>query len=623
MRNLVIVCKKYSTAVLAIASFAITLAVYWKCLGYDFVNWDDTKYVTENPFIRSFSLRNIITMLTGLHFGFWIPVTWLSFASDYFIFGLNPKGFHLTNIIIHSLNSILVFFTASFFLKKRLPATDSKTASFFCALMWALHPLRVESVVWISERKDLLSGFFFLTALIIYLYHKQITGKILSYIFFFFLLSVISKPISITFPVILLLIDMFFLKKRKLSTLYLLPFFSVSLFSTIITTYSHHKINGISSVASTGIALKVLCIFKNIWFYISKTIWPKNLLPLYPFPLDINLTTPSFLTGFILTLIISTVAALLFLKGKKDLFLIWSSYLIIISPVIGIVQIGRHCSADRFSYLATVTFYILFTFALIKIINFCSAKANLHQKWINRLFILKLILFTIITGTLTYLSLRQMPVWQSPLSLYKKIIFSRPESAAFAHNNLSLIYESQGKTGLAIAELNKSIKLDQNNSAACINLGHIYQKLGNNTLSLKYYKKAYHINPRPVEAELGLGIIYYKMGQFNKSLEILKNCIKDHPGNVKAHFNLGNVYYKQNRFKEALISYRNALKSDPDHFNSLVCTGLVFVHFKEYRKAEIQYMKALDIRPDNAGVYTNLGLMYLKSDQLKKGRVNF
>lgn len=455
------VTTKYFTKLellLAIALISsVVVVAYYPSLDYFFV-WDDFSYLLGNPYITDISWKNIQWMFTTLYMSNWHPLVWLSFALDYsWQGGLNPWGYHLTNIILHNLNSIGVFLLTILLLNITEHGVQAAIfrpldrsnffAALIAALLFAIHPQHIESVAWISERKDVLCLLFILPSIFFYLfYSKQAATKWYWYSLslIFFILAIMSKPLAVTLPVVLFLLDIYPLRRTSLlkpsSTLSLvfswnhlfkekIIFFIPTIFSIILTLLAQKQ--AMAALEKFDLPNRIVNAIHSIFLYISKFLFPIALSPLYPFSnyfsaYQINL--PKIIT-LIIGFILLTVLLYYFWRQKKPYFLIaWLFYLVTLSPMIGIIQVGGQSAADRYTYLTTIPFCILIGTGL----------AYIYYRPYSRLAsVAKLTTFSgiVLVGTLLFkIHQDYLPIWKNNFTLWSHAIRFNPINYIAQHN---------------------------------------------------------------------------------------------------------------------------------------------------------------------------------------------
>jgi hypothetical protein len=366
----------YNKRVLAVAFLValLTLLVYLPALQNDFVNWDDHLYIYENPHIRSIDSEFFKWIFTTFHASNWHPLTWLSHAIDYAIWGLNPMGHHLTSIILHGLNTFLVVILIIRLINydrdkapitvenKKFSNNNPIIAGAITGLLFGLHPLHVESVAWVSERKDVLCAFFFLLSILSYLKYtsplqKQKTVHY-ALCLLFFIFALMSKPMAVTLPVVLLILDVYPLGRLHLKSAFTnpplppftkgglggikvliekLPFLILSLASSVVTIIAQQ--NAIVTFEARPLGERLLVAIRAPVFYLFKMLWPTDLSPLYPYPSKISFLTIEYMGSFILVVCITAFCIWLW-KRQKIFAIVWAYYIVTLLPVLGIIQVG-------------------------------------------------------------------------------------------------------------------------------------------------------------------------------------------------------------------------------------------------------------------------------------------
>ncbi|MBW1854534.1 MAG: tetratricopeptide repeat protein, partial [Deltaproteobacteria bacterium] len=658
--------KKKFVCVMGMSAIFISLLtciVYTPALKNDFV-WDDYPYVLENTNIHSLHSQSLHWMLTSFHEGNWHPLTWLSHAIDYAFWGLDPFGHHLTSIVIHGLNTLLVFLlviqlvmkaketniTPSPSTRPRSIKTQALTIAGITALLFGLHPLQVESVAWVAERKNLLCAFFFLSTIIFYFSYTSSVIKRQRWIRFticllLFILALLSKPMAVTIPVILLLLDIYPLNRlvhspeKNLSIVCeKIPFFILSAASSIITIMAQRSGGSLRSLEQFHLDARLLNALRSLLSYLGKMVIPSNLVPFYPFPPQTHwLDVPYFLSGVLVLAI--TGGCLWMAKNKRYLFLtIWLYYIVTLLPVIGIIQVGSQAAADRYTYLPSLSIFLLTgTGALwlsekIKLVKYKSILVGLVLVFICTFMVL---------GKST---IKQIGIWRNSEILWSYVINSFPGKVPLAHNNLGSDYEKRGRLDEAITQYKKALAINRNYAKAYYNLGVVYVEKGRLDEAIAQYKKVLDINPRYAEAHNNLGVIYDNKGmldeaisEYNKALAINPHYSETHnnlalaydhkgmldkaiseynkvlainPNYAKAHYNLGVAYGKKGELDEAIAEYKKALDINSHYAEAHNNLGYAYIIKGRLDEAIAQYKKALDINPNYAEAHNNLGLAY-------------
>ena len=568
--------------VCAFLIFLITCLVYIPTLKSGFV-WDDVNYVPENTLIRSLSIHNLSKMLTSFRVSNWHPLTWLSLALDYAFWGLNPFGYHLTNVIMHGLNALLVFFLT---IKLTVSARESNRVSphsemersilahplivaGVTALLFSLHPLHVESVVWVSERKDLLCAFFFLLSISSYLsYTSSITKRNtriwFAACFLLFLSALMSKPMAVTLPAILLLLDIYPLKRISLysgksgKTLFVLleklPFFTLSIASSIITIIAQHTGGAIRNLERFSTDARLLNAIRSLIFYLEKMVVPVKLVPFYPFPAHIDWFDLKYLFSLLLVLAVTGCCLWMAKQGKCLFLTAWSYYVVTLLPVIGIIQVGGQAAADRYTYLPGLSIFILIGTGVSWIFH--------RGTLIKYKCILGGLVLTFIFIFLGQLTVKQIKIWHNSEILWSYVIsaFPFPKSDPLAHYNLGNAYSRKGEPDKAISEYKRALILRPNYAEAINNLGSAYATKGRFDEATVEFERALSTNPHYAKAHNNLGSAYIIGGRLDEAISEYKKALAIEPDNAKAHHNLALAYYSKENYRLAIIHFDKAVE---------------------------------------------------------------
>ena len=490
----------WSTILLMIVLLA-TIFSYHDALNNQFI-WDTQGYVVNNAHIKEFTWDNVHWMFSQFYGGNWHPLTWLSHSLDYALFGLKPWGHHFINLLIHCFNSLLVFILVII-----LKPIDHKTifAAGIAALLFGIHPQHVESVVWVAERKDVLCLFFILLALLSYVFYAskaQATYYFLT--LFCFLLALLSKPMAVTLPVILLLIDIYPLK-RTCSPYKLIvekiPFFMLTSFSIVLSLLAQQQAGAISSLETVDLLFRILNAFNSVIFYISKFFVPIHLSPFYP--LQPALFDYSMLIPVLSVCLITVVCGYLWFQKKYYWLITWLFYLVTLSPVIGIIQVGNQAAADRYVYLPTIPFYILLGCGFSKILYDTKIKRIFRFATFSILFFISVILIQ--------LTQKQSTIWKNELTFWTYILAYSPNNP-LAHNNLVVAYNDILNTYLDSHQFENAQKILN----ILINNSHNIQY---NSLEELYYIRA---------------TLYVQQGMIVKAQDALREVLQINPKSKKA-----------------------------------------------------------------------------------------
>ena len=534
--------KQFYVIKLILIIFGLALAIftaYHNALNNGFVaSWDTGFYVIGNPNIKALNWENIQWMFTNFYMANWHPLTWLSHALDYAWFGLEPWGHHLVSIIIHGFNTVLLFVLviALLSLKARV---DNKIllAATVAAILFGIHPQHVESVVWIAERKDVLCLFFILLALLSYVFYnaaRTTKARISWYLsaLLCFVLALLSKPMAVTFPVILILMDVYPLNRTRLTASHprdrvslliieKIPFFIFTLFSIIITIVAQHQAGAVASTEALSVEMRLLNAFNSLIFYISKFIFPVSLSPYYPFP------SSQSLIPVIASLLITLVCAYLWYKKQYYWLIAWLFYLVTLSPVIGIIQVGNQAAADRYVYLPTIPFYILLGIGIAKLL-YAGKLLKLGT----------LTAFLLLTVALVHLTQKQSLVWKNDVIFWNYIAAYTPTTPSVQFN-LGNAYLGINEYEKAVEHYHIALSLEPGNKWWYENLSIAYIKLNRLEEALNLLKQLIELETEVVDYSWDdiyymIGWIYFKQGLLHPAEESLTKALEFNPENKGA-----------------------------------------------------------------------------------------
>ncbi len=598
-------------------------------LENDIISLDDPEILSQSM-IRVFSLENLREMATSFKTGNWIPVVWISFAIDYKLFGLAPWGYHLTSVLIHGLNVCLVFFLFSRVTQALYGKNKAYWGGIISALVFGLHPLRVESVVWIAERKDLLCAFFYLLVLTLYVKwmetYKNLLPKLRYFVLLvFFAFSLMSKPMAVSLPIILILLDIYPLNRVNnifdlwISTREKTFFFILSLVVGLITIQAQKDVGAMEQVYRTAINDRLMNTIHNIFFYVQKTFLPQSLTPLYPFQEPWSPFSGWFIVSIIFFTGLTFIGVKSWLRGNKLLGVAWLAYLVILTPVSGLIQVGSAAAADRYSYLPTIPVFFIAVGSTIAIFSY--GRQNIFVS--SSFFFILIFIFS--------LTQKQIKFWKNSENFWKRTVSIYPSSIPLARRNYARALLENGKFKKAENQLKVALETSPNNPNLLADLGYLYVYLKKADYAEKYLKLALKYNQFNLEALINMGILEKNRGKlgpaqiyFLRALQIdryrfdvynhlgeifskmekyqdaefnFKKAIKLNPIAPDIHLNLGKLYLNFNKYKEAEREFLTALKEDPYYFNARVSLGDVYVKMGLLDQAKREYQKALHINP--------------------------
>jgi len=597
---------------IAAALIFITLFAYENVRNHEFINFDDDIYVTDNQIVsKGLSFEGIKWALGFNASGYWQPVTWLSHMLDCEVYGLNPGGHHLTNLMIHLANTLLLFLTLC-------QMTGKVYRSALVAAFFALHPLNVDSVAWIAERKNLLSTFFWMLCLLSYKWYldKRASGRYLV-VLILFALGLMAKPMVVTLPFVLLLLDFWPLKRlptrprpahgqKKLpidaagiqslvvSNLIIekIPFFALSLGSVWLSISTTTHINNMIAVDTVPMMLRISNALVTYVAYIIKMIWPFELAVFYPYPKSIPLWQAAG-AGVLLTAV--TGLFVLLINRKSYLAVGWFWYLGTLVPVLGIVQGGLWPEmADRWAYVPLIGLFIMIAWTA----------ADFLQKWQFGKPVMAAAALGII-GSLFFITRAQLQYWENSKILFLHALKVTSENAV-AHNNLGNALLDEGQTENAVNHFRAALRIDPENAGANNNMGNALVNLGRVDAAISYYIQSLQINPWGAETHNNLAVALNKKERLEEAILHLREALLLKPEYADAYNNLGAVYRKKGQIQNAAKCYLTAIRLKPDFPQPYNNLGLLLRHEGKLNEAIDYFRQALSKNPEFRAAEENL-----------------
>lgn len=579
----------------------LTFIIYLPALRNGFVNWDDNHYVYENSNLQTIDFKWFKGILTSRFYSNWHPLTMISYAVDYSFWGLNPLGYHLTNIVLHAIDTFLVFLLVHHLVDIGLGFQDLKTinatrfrthVALIVALLFGIHPIHVESVAWVSERKDVLYAAFFLLTILCYL--KYVSGGSKRRLFYgisliFFILSLMSKPMAVSLPVVLLIFDYYPLKRSEAEStkkilIEKLPFLLIGIVCSIITVWAQGAGGALMTLERFPLLVRIAVAARAYLFYLIKMILPINLAPYYPYPTGTFFFSVEYL-GSIVTMLIITYAAIRLFKKNKLFSAVWLYYIVTLIPVIGIVQIGAQAAADRYTYLPSLGPFVLIGVVVGELYERTSKK--------NRMAIIAALL--IVSCLLMNKTIKQIGIWYDSITLWSHEIKIFPESAYVAYNNRGNIYFCSNNFTQAMNDFNKAIEINPWYADAYNNRGEAYNSVGKYAMAISDLNKTIELNPKNENAYTNRGEAYYNLGNYAQALKDVNKAIELNPQFVKAYNTRGITYANSGNYQKALNEFNMAIALDPEYADAYYNSGLVYQRLGNSEKALLYLNKAAEL----------------------------
>ena len=597
-----------------------TLAVYWQVLDNDFVHYDDNDYITENLRVqKGVTFDNLTWAFASSHATNWHPLTWISHMFDCQLYGLNPKGHHLTSLLFHVANTLLLLLIF-------VRMTGALWQSSLVAALFALHPLHVESVAWVAERKDVLSTFFMMLTLWAYLLYVK-KGKVWRYLLvvLFFVFGLMSKPMLVTLPFVLLMLDFWPLGRLchirdtrnevtgqhtdERPNIFRLvwekvPFFALAVGSSIVTFIVQERGGAVKLLEMYSIQTRIVNANVAYIEYIVNMVWPVKLAVLYPHPGNSLPVWKGVVTGLVMVLI----TVLVIRKARKIPYLAvgWFWYIVTLIPVIGIVQVGSQAMADRYTYITLIGLFVIIAWGA----------NDLLSKWLRRKIWLGT-LAAIILPVLIVLTWKQVQYWEDSITLYKHTL-KHTSNNVHIHNNLGNVLKKRGRTEEAIKHYLQALRLKPDYANAHYNLGIAYADSGMHEEAIDKYKQVIRIDPDNAWAHNNLSNAYGALGMYKEAIEECKKAIRINPDFAVAHYNLGNTYGESGMYKEAIEAYKQVIRINPDFADAHSNLGNAYGVLGMHKEAIEAYKQVIRIDPDSAWAYYNLGIAFADSGMYKE-----
>lgn len=562
----------YLPFIAGFVAVAAAIGVFLPAARYGFVNWDDEYNFTTNAAFRGLKLSNFIWFFTTDHMGHYQPLNWLSFGIDYSISGLSPGRFHLTQIILHGIAAILVFALARRLLQIANPDFGPNVLTFsslVAALLFAIHPLRVETVVWLSARTHILATIVYLSAILIYLraYVRSpghsTSPRTLVTVGLFFLAALLCKEMAVTLPVILLILDIYPLRRLPASPRQWtspqarriiaekIPYFILSLAATVAAFVAAKE--GATSLTSHPLSRRFAQLPYAIIFYLEKSLVPVQLSPLYDFPPRFGWSHPR-VWGAVGILALLAVIVWRLRRRFPALAAAFAAYVVLVLPISGLTQRGPQLTADRYSYLSCLPWALIggYLFALGGLrrpaLSISTAIATL--------------------AALAYRATDQIPLWADSITLWEHAAELDPaNSAAFA--NLGQAYEARGRHDDAINSYNRALALRPHHPNVQRNLGGVYNRLYRNDEAITAYLADLADNPDRLESHYYLAITYERTGDDEKAVKHYRETLRVDARYADAHVALARLFIKHGYLSEAEPRLRRALELNPHHLEAL------------------------------------------------------
>ena len=617
----------------------IVVAVFAQTLRYDFVNYDDDRYVYDNPRTAAgLTPANIRWAFTHVQVANWHPLTMISHMLDCQLYGLHAWGHHLTNILLHTVAAILLLLALR-------ALTGSLWPSAFVAAIFSIHPLRVESVAWVAERKDVLSGIFFMLTLLAYARYARDEGhRKRNYltVIIWFALGLLSKPTVVTLPFVLLLLDYWPLRRMQIGrreepgdknkavrgkrkapvispcqsvsvsafkdlVIEKIPLFILAAASCVITIFA--QAGSLAMMEDVNFTRRATNAIVSYVQYLGQTVYPAHLSVLYPYAQD-QLPVVTVLLALIF---LGAVSAAFLLWRQRFPFLLvgWLWFLGMLIPMIGLIQVGSQARADRYTYLPAIGLYILATWGAVA----------LFTKWRygSRLLATVSIVFVAALAVRSYF---ENSYWQNSETLWRHAVAATSNNY-IAHNNLANVFLHKGQTDEAIAEAMNALAAGPNLAEAEGTLGNSYVQKGDIMNAVAHYERALELRPNYAEVQSNLGSVLLDKGDVDEAILHYEKALAVEPDYAGLHNNLGNALLGRGDTDAAITQFRKARAIDPNLPDAHNNFAIALFKKTALDAAIDQFQRAVTIKPDYPEAQYNLGIAFAAKRNYSEAKAHF
>jgi len=596
----------------AAALIAVSLYIYAPVLHYGFLSYDDSPYVTDNAQVRrGLTGPGVLWAFTTGHASNWHPVTWLSHMLDVQIFGMNAGGHHFTNLLLHIANSLLLFG-----LLYRITGAWRRSA--LVAMLFAAHPLHVESVAWVAERKDVLSTLFWMLTMWAYVGYvkKPRIGRYLAVIAVF-ALGLMSKPMLVTLPLVLLLFDVWPLNRVRFEAgqkqIWIrmcrekIPLFSLVAASSIATILAQSRGGAVQSFEAASIYQRASNALISYVAYLGQMLWPRDLAAFYPYrPLSLWLAAAGALG-----LIAVSVLVIRFSRSRSFLFVGWFWYVITLVPVIGLIQVGGQARADRYTYIPLIGVFIIAAWGIPLI----------FERWRHHGIALQAAA-CILVCALAVGARSQVRYWESELALWEHTVQATADNY-FARTNLGFALLDGGDLQAGIEQYNEALRINPNSAETRNALGTALFNQGKSDEAMEEFSRAIQIRPEFADAYSNRGMVLAGRGNMEAAFSEFQKALELDPDNPRIQYNFGFTLVNQGRPDEAISYFRKAVELKPDYAEAFFQMGNIFVGKEMLSEAEAEYNRAIRIRPEYEDAHNNLGIILERQNRINEAIIHF
>jgi len=599
------------TRIICVMLVVIVLASYWRAGSLNFTRFDDDIYITHNKWVRNgMTVRGVIWAFTTGHASNWHPLTWLSHQADWELFGENPRGHHLENVLLHAVNTLLLFL-----LLNRITGFVWRSA--FAAALFAVHPLHVESVAWVVERKDVLSTLFWMLTTLAYVeYARKPSRWHYFLVIMLYILGLMTKPMLVSLPLTLMMLDWWPLQRHRQSAsnrssiatffrasiIEKLPLFILAAISCVITFIVQREGGAMKPLDVIPAGQRIANATTAYVGYIMKMILPNGLAAFYPHPGN---TLPVWkVVSSAIVIVLITISAVVGGRRRPYLAVGWLWYIVTLIPVIGIVQVGNQAMADRYTYIPLIGLFLIIAFGIPDIVSSFGGESVYEAgKLRARLLAGSAVAVIVVLMICTYI---QVGYWRDTITLFSRALQVTSRNA-LAHNNLGRALYDEGKPREALKHYRAALRINPAYVDAHYNLGIYYAERREYDRAIAEYEKALKYNPRHALAHNNLGVVLGEQGKLDDAIAHYRQALKISPEYADARYNLALTLMNKGDLKEAASEFKKTLRLMPDHWDSCYYLAQTLSDLGRRAEAISYYRKAALLRPDYALGHYNLG----------------
>jgi tetratricopeptide (TPR) repeat protein len=574
----------------------LTIVAFLPVLQNGFVSWDDDRNFVENPHFRGLGFDNLRWMWTTFHMGHYVPLSWMTLGLDYEIWEMNPAGYHLTSLVLHAANAVVVYALSRRLLALSMSGsiTDSPrwltAGAAFAALVFAVHPLRVESVAWATERRDVVSGFFYFSSLLAYLRWQNAASRRRTYwiALSLFACALLSKATSMSLPAVLLILNVYPLRRLGWTSGWWSEgakrvYFELAPFALLAAAAAALSIIALHPPSQLGAAAKLVVSAYSLVFYLWKTIAPVGLAPLYEMPQHVDPAAMRFVASVATVIVIAALAWAL-RRRRPGVVAAFVAFFVVTLPMLGVVQNGPQIAADRYTYHAAPALAILAGAGLLVLLRWAPTIAGG--------------IAAVIVLALAALTWEQSTVWRNSETLWSRVLDVDDESS-IAHSAMANIFYRQNRVQEAIEHSERAVAIAPEYPEALNGLGVGLARQGRAADAIEDYRRALAIKPAYDDAETNWGVALAQQGDAAGAIEHYQRALAINPDNSNAHVNWGNALVRLARPDEAIGHYAAALRIRGDNADAHHNWGVALARQGKFAEAIEHFRAALTIDPNH------------------------